>query len=430
MRILLAQKLPYVPALSGASKFARALLEGLAQRNHSCRVLALMDAPNVALQRAHFQHQLDRTDLRATATSSGIEVFHCNGVEVHSVSDGLRLGAHLVEQMKSFKPTWTLVSEDPTYLLLTAATEVDPRRTVFLSLSQATLPFGPESFSLDPSKAHMLRQVAGIITLGHYLKNYIHRWSGLESVVTSLPLYGTGPFPYLGSFDNRFVTMINPSAIKGGSILLELARRLPDIDFAAVPTWATTTADRIALQQVRNIRLLMADENIDAIFAQTRVLIVPSLWGEAFGMIVIEAMLRGIPVVASNVGGLPEAKLGIDYVLPVRPIERYEDRRDDKLLPVPMVPDQDVGPWLEALRLLLSDREHYHQLSTASRRAASDYVSTLSFEPVEKYLESLLLADETLNGRHDQESHEFPNRFENLSSERLQLLARLLGKNV
>ena len=40
MRILLAQKLPYVPALSGASKFTRALLEGLAQRNHSCRVLA------------------------------------------------------------------------------------------------------------------------------------------------------------------------------------------------------------------------------------------------------------------------------------------------------------------------------------------------------------------------------------------------------
>jgi hypothetical protein len=141
-------------------------------------------------------------------------------------------------------------------------------------------------------------------------------------------------------------------------------------------------------------------------------------------------MLRGIPVVASNVGGLPEAKLGINYVLPVRPIERYEDRRDDKLLPVPMVPDQDVGPWLEALRLLLSDREHYHQLSAASRKAASDYVSTLSFEPLEKYLESLLPADETLNGRHDQESHEFPNRFENLSSERLQLLARLLGKNV
>ena len=47
----------------------------------------------------------------------------------------------------------------------------------------------------------------------------------------------------------------------------------------------------------------------------TRILLVPSLWGEAFGLVVVEAMLRGIPVLASNVGGLVEAKLGVDYIL-------------------------------------------------------------------------------------------------------------------
>ena len=36
--------------------------------------------------------------------------------------------------------------------------------------------------------------------------------------------------------------------------------------------------------------------------------------------IVVEAMLRGVPVIASNTGGLPEAKLGVPYVLPVTPI--------------------------------------------------------------------------------------------------------------
>ncbi len=34
-------------------------------------------------------------------------------------------------------------------------------------------------------------------------------------------------------------------------------------------------------------------------------LVVPSVWFEPFGMVVVDAMALGVPVVASNIGGLP-----------------------------------------------------------------------------------------------------------------------------
>jgi glycosyltransferase involved in cell wall biosynthesis len=115
----------------------------------------------------------------------------------------------------------------------------------------------------------------------------------------------------------------------------------------------------------------------------------PSLWQEAFGVTAVEAMLRGIPVLASDVGGLPEAKLGTDLVLPVRPIERYTDRLDGNEVTVPEVPGQDAGPWREALSRLLSDSDFYARQSKEAREAAHRFVAGLGIEPFEEILARL-----------------------------------------
>ena len=103
--------------------------------------------------------------------------------------------------------------------------------------------------------------------------------------------------------------------------------------------------------------------------------------------------LRGIPVLASNYGGLVEAKLGTDYLLPVHPIERFEDYLDENMLPVPLVPKQEIGPWQNALSRLLSDRALHERQSAAAHDAALRFVSSLGVEPFEDFL--LRLADRT-----------------------------------
>src|SRR5439155_20902002 len=47
-------------------------------------------------------------------------------------------------------------------------------------------------------------------------------------------------------------------------------------------------------------------KRLDEIYAQTDLLVVPSLWPEPFGRVGPEAGLHGIPVVAFNVGGVSD----------------------------------------------------------------------------------------------------------------------------
>jgi surfactin synthase thioesterase subunit len=154
--------------------------------------------------------------------------------------------------------------------------------------------------------------------------------------------------------------------------------------------WGTNEADRRALEQPPNISILPAVDDIKMLLSRTRVLLVPSLWAEARSRIVVEAMLHGVPVVASEIGGIPEAKLGVDYLVRVQPIEKYRERVDDQMVPVAEVPDQDIEPWYSALNRLLSDPQHYEQLSRASREAALEYADHLSVEPFERLLEETI----------------------------------------
>ena len=386
MKILLTMNLPYTRVYGGANRSNRSLAEALAGRNHSLRVVVPALA---ALSPITHQQLLDELAAEGICVSCNgeVDVFNLNGVNVHAVVDPSRLYGYLVEQIREFKPDWTLVSsEDRSQSLLETALKVQPSRVIYLAHTPQMFPFGPAGLYPGKRRTELIGQATAVVTISRFVADYIQKWTGFESFICHPPHYGSGPFPQCGRVDNGYVLMMNACAVKGISIFLALARALPDIQFAALPGWGTTDADRTALSALPNVNLLENRKNLDDILIRTRALLMPSLWVEGFGMAVVDAMLRGIPVLASNHGGLVEAKLGTDYLLPVHPIERFEDYLDENMLPVPLVPKQEIGPWQDALSRLLSDRALHERQSAAAHDAALRFVSSLGVEPFEDFL--------------------------------------------
>jgi surfactin synthase thioesterase subunit/glycosyltransferase involved in cell wall biosynthesis len=394
MRILLAQNSLYYPAHGGGDKSNRLLVEALAARGHVCRVVARLSVFGEA-EHTQYLETLASRGVTPQSVADGVVVFQRAGVEVHVVTNvaaGGNLRARFAEQAAAFAPDVILVStDDPAQLLLTRALGHATARVVYLARATLALPFGPDCAFPSQARTERIRACDAVVGVSQYVADYIRKYAGIDAVHVPISLLETGGpepqnWPALGRFDNEFVTFVNPCAVKGIAIFLALADAFPKTAFAAVPIWGTNQQDRAALGARPNVRLLAPVDEIDLLLARTRVLLVPSLWAEARSRIVLEALLRGVPVMAANVGGIPEAMMDVPYLLPVRPIEKYETRLDDQMVPVAQVPAQDIGPWREALAHLLTDRAHYEEIARQSRRAALEYAKQLDAGHFERLL--------------------------------------------
>lgn len=394
MKFLLLHPQPYLLSFGGLCVAQRAMMEGLARLGHECVVVTTdIDAPQHSAEPAE-----DREDVHILRRE-GVTVLVLRAYE-HARSVA-RMAALVDREQSALQADFVLVAEDfvngsPPMLgswLEAARQVIPPSRLVYLAHSGCAVPFGPESFDVAGEGAHrvpIFQEIAGIITVSQYMQRYLEEQTGREVEAIPFPAYGAGPFRRVSRFGEGVVGMINPSEIKGLPIFLGLARRMRDVQFAAVPTWATSPEERRQLEAEPNVQVLAPVADRDTLFGQLSVLLVPSLWQEAWGMVVVEAMLRGVPVMASKVGGVVEAKLGVDYVLPVAAIESYD--RSGRDIPRAILPAQDLAPWESVLRRLLEDPDDYERVARASQEAAQGFVESLGIPRFERYFERLLAA--------------------------------------
>ncbi|MEA2434407.1 MAG: phosphatidyl-myo-inositol alpha-mannosyltransferase [Actinomycetota bacterium] len=93
------------------------------------------------------------------------------------------------------------------------------------------------------------------------------------------------------------------------------------------------------------------DDDLPGIYRAADVYCAPALGGESFGIVLIEAMAAGAPVVCSDLDGFRAVAAGA----------------------AELVPPGEAGPLADALRRVLSDEETAARMSKASSRLAASF---------------------------------------------------------
>jgi glycosyltransferase involved in cell wall biosynthesis len=146
------------------------------------------------------------------------------------------------------------------------------------------------------------------------------------------------------------ITLINPHPKKGRDVAIEIALQCPEIPFRFVESWPLSPEERSELMSkiggIPNIALSPPQAEMRKVYGDCKILLAPSMWEEAYGRVVTEAQISGIPVVASTRGGLPEA-VGPGGVV--------------------LDPDQPIADWVAVVRKLWRDDSYYNALSAAAQ---------------------------------------------------------------
>jgi glycosyltransferase involved in cell wall biosynthesis len=138
------------------------------------------------------------------------------------------------------------------------------------------------------------------------------------------------------------VTLVNLSRVKGADVFWRLARRFPDTPFLGV----RGGYGEQLLERRPNVTVLGPQRDMRDVYARTRVLLMPSR-AETWGMVAVEAMASGIPVLARPTAGLRES-LGRAGNYPT---------------------DDSLDAWQDALARLLSQRGWAGAAARARRRS-------------------------------------------------------------
>jgi glycosyltransferase involved in cell wall biosynthesis len=134
------------------------------------------------------------------------------------------------------------------------------------------------------------------------------RWQAAFGVTSEVIAPYVEPALYVTETTRERILFVNPTVPKGVERFFQIAAARPALPFTVAESWVLNPVWRRFCQaraaRLGNVEWLAPSADTRALYARTRLLLMPSLWEESYGRSVLEAQLSGIPVLASTRGNL------------------------------------------------------------------------------------------------------------------------------
>jgi glycosyltransferase involved in cell wall biosynthesis len=191
----------------------------------------------------------------------------------------------------------------------------------------------------------VLSAMAGVITTSRWTRDELIARYALDRLVVAEPGVDPAPLAAGSAAGTQLLSVGAVTTLKGYDVLADALDGIGDLEWTCRGVGSTALDPGLAAD-LGGIGLTgpMSRAELDATYAEADLLVLASR-AETYGMVVTEALARGLPVIASDVGGVRES-LGGGGVL---------------------VPPGDPGALAGALRRWLTSEAHRADLRAAAR---------------------------------------------------------------
>ena len=174
------------------------------------------------------------------------------------------------------------------------------------------MPLGP-----GPAEETVLASAAAVVTTSEWVRSQVRAWYGLRHVYAVRPGTDRAPLASGSGTGTSLLCVATVHPGKGHDLLLEALSRLGDRPWSLLcagsldvdPDHVTALQAQVyARRWERRVTFAgpLTGPALRSAYERADLVVLPSR-SESFGMVVTEALAHGLPVVATRVGGVPEA---------------------------------------------------------------------------------------------------------------------------
>lgn len=163
-------------------------------------------------------------------------------------------------------------------------------------------------YSYPPRRLDALRLADGAIAYSRAIARHLQRNEVPRVSVVRLATHSVAPSPDPGRRSVLFVGRVVP--LKGLMTLVRAMARIEGELEVCGAGWGLeavrAATRRFSIEDRVRFSGWVAGQDLDQAYRRARVVVVPSHWPEPFGLVGLEAMARGRPVIGSATGGIPD----------------------------------------------------------------------------------------------------------------------------